>query len=216
MTRARNHQTGTVSTPTMRARPLAVDGAFEFTPRSFPDERGRFLSPFQERAFAEATGHRGFPVAQTNHSHSRQGVLRGVHFTATPPGQAKYVYCPYGRSLDIVVDLRTGSPTFGRSDTVLLEPQYFRAVYLPVGVGHAFVALADHTLMTYLVTSSYAPDLELALDPTDPELKLPLPEGPELLMSERDRAAPTLAEAHDHGILPRYADCLALAEELHA
>lgn len=213
MTRPHTHHSGTA---TMRARPLAVEGAFEFTPRSFPDERGRFLSPFQEPAFTEATGHRRFPLAQTNHSHSRQGVLRGVHFTATPPGQAKYVYCPYGRSLDIVVDLRTGSPTFGRCDTVLLEPRSFRAVYLPVGVGHAFVALADHTLMTYLVTSSYAPELELALDPLDPAIALPLPEGLEPLLSDRDRAAPTLAEAHDRGILPRYADCLAAAAELHA
>lgn len=205
---------GTIST--MRARPLAVDGAFEFTPHAFPDTRGRFLSPFQEPAFTEATGYRRFPVAQTNHSHSRRGVLRGVHFTTTPPGQAKYVYCPYGRALDMIVDLRVGSPTFGRRDSVLLEPQRFCALYLPVGVGHAFLGLAEHTMMTYLVTSSYAPERELALNPLDPELGLPLPTESELLLSERDTAAPTLAEAVEAGILPRYADCQAIARELHS
>ncbi|MFI7613064.1 dTDP-4-keto-6-deoxy-D-glucose epimerase [Nonomuraea terrae] len=194
----------------MKARALNVDGAFEFTPQVFPDERGLFLSPFQEAAFAEAVGRPLFRVAQSNHSRSRRGVVRGVHFTVTPPGSAKYVYCPRGRALDIVVDIRVGSPTFGRWDSVTLDQDDFRATYLPVGVGHAFVALEDDTVMSYLVSSAYVPEHELALTPLDPALGLPIPAEPAPIMSERDTAAPTLAEARVRGMLPEYATCLAI------
>ena len=85
---------------------------------------------------AEATGHR-LAVAQTNHSASRRGVVRGVHFALLPPGQAKYVYCPRGAALDVVVDIRVGSPTFGQHDVVRIDDRDFRAVYLAEGLGHA-------------------------------------------------------------------------------
>lgn len=189
----------------MRARELAVAGAYEFQPPVFPDERGLFLSPFQESAFVEAVGHRVFPVAQTSYSVSRRGVVRGVHFTATPPGTAKYVYSPQGTVLDIVVDIRVGSPTFGRSEAVLLDQESHRAVYFPVGVGHLFVALADDSVMCYTLSTEYVADNELALAPLDPELRLPIPDGVEPILSERDRAAPTLAQARAAGILPNYA-----------
>src|SRR5512139_106689 len=104
----------------MRTRELAVAGAFEFTPQAFSDLRGTFVSPLQEEPFIAAVGAR-FPVAQTNLNVSARGVLRGIHFTTTPPGQAKYVYCPSGRARDVVVDLRLGSPTFGRWDSVELD-----------------------------------------------------------------------------------------------
>jgi epimerase EvaD len=192
----------------MRARKLAVDGAFEFTPVVFPDNRGTFVAPYQEPAFVEAVGHPLFTVAQTNFSQSRRGVVRGVHFTATPPGTAKYTCCVRGRALDIVVDLRVGSPTYGRWDTVLLDQQAFRAMYLPVGVGHAFVALDDQTVMSYLLSDSYVAENELAVNPLDAALGLPLPDGIEPVMSERDTSAPTLTEAERAGILPDYRACL--------
>ncbi|WPR54410.1 dTDP-4-dehydrorhamnose 3,5-epimerase [Streptomyces sp. S399] len=194
----------------MRSRRLAVDGAIEFTPRVFPDERGLFVSPFQEAAFLEATGSPLFPVAQTNHSRSRRGVVRGVHFTATPPGTAKYVYCARGRALDIVVDIRIGSPTFGRWDAVLLDQRDFRSVYLPVGVGHAFVALEEDTVVSYLLSRAYVPEHELALSALDPALGLPIPDDTPPLLSDRDQAAPTLAEAGERGLLPDYAACRSL------
>ncbi|CQR60390.1 dTDP-4-dehydrorhamnose 3,5-epimerase family protein [Streptomyces leeuwenhoekii] len=191
----------------MRSRRLAVDGAFEFTPCVFPDERGLFVSPFQEAAFIEATGSPLFPVAQTNHSRSRRGVVRGVHFTATPPGTAKYVYCARGEALDIVVDIRVGSPTYGRWDAVLLDQRHFRSVYLPVGVGHAFVALRDDTVVSYMLSRAYVPEHELAISALDPALGLPVPADTEPIQSDRDRAAPTLAEAEAQGLLPDYATC---------
>ncbi|MFW5418965.1 dTDP-4-dehydrorhamnose 3,5-epimerase family protein [Nocardiopsis sp. CNT-189] len=197
----------------MSARPLEVEGAFEFTPKAFPDERGVFVAPFQEPAFAEAVGGPLFPVAQSNHSRSKRGVVRGVHFTATPPGTAKYVHCPRGRAIDVVVDIRTGSPTFGRWDSVLLDQDGFRAMYLPVGVGHAFIALEDDTVMSYLLSGSYVAENELAVSPLDPELALPIPEGITPVLSARDRAAPTLAEAGSRGLLPSYARCREIGEE---
>ncbi|MEV5574407.1 dTDP-4-dehydrorhamnose 3,5-epimerase family protein [Spirillospora sp. NPDC052269] len=195
----------------MDVRELAVEGALEFTPRVFPDERGTFVSPFQEPAFAAAHGAPLFPVAQTSFSRSRRNVVRGVHFTATPPGCAKYVCCVQGEALDIVVDLRTGSPTFGRWDAIHLDGRDFRSVYFPVGVGHAFVALSDDTVMSYLLSESYVPENELALSVLDPDLGLPIPDGVEPMLSERDRAALSLAEAQARGLLPDYRLCRALA-----
>jgi len=197
----------------MTSRPLAVTGAYEFTPRVFPDERGIFVAPLQGPVFAEAVGHAPFPVAQSNHSRSRRGVVRGIHYTVTPPGTAKYVYCPIGRAIDIVVDIRVGSPTFGKWDSVVLDPEDFRAAYLPVGVGHAFVALEDDTVMSYLLSDSYVAENELALSPMDPGLGLPLPEGGEAILSPRDLAAPTFAQALERGLLPSYERCMEIQEE---
>ena len=194
-------------TAQMSHRRLRVEGAVEFIPPVFPDERGLFVSPFQGPVFEEALGRPLFPVAQSNHSRSRKGVVRGVHFTATPPGVAKYVYCPRGRALDIVVDLRVGSPTFGAWDAVELNPQEFRSMYFPVGTGHAFVALEDDTVMSYMISDSYVPENELALSVFDPELGLPIPDEVEHLLSDRDRDAPSLALAREKGLLPDYATC---------
>ncbi|MCP9994225.1 dTDP-4-dehydrorhamnose 3,5-epimerase [Streptomyces albogriseolus] len=205
----------TFSTPTATVRELAVAGAYVFTPRVHRDRRGVFVSPLQEEAFTAAVGHRP-AVVQTNHTRSARGVLRGVHFTTAPPGQAKFVHCAHGRARDVVVDLRVGSPTFGRWDTVVLDTESFRSVYLPEGVGHAFLALEDDTVMSYLVSTPYRAELEQALHPLDPVLGLPWPSGADFTLSDRDAAAPTLAEARTAGLLPRYEDCLGLVAAAHA
>ncbi|SEF66533.1 epimerase EvaD [Thermomonospora echinospora] len=200
----------------MQFRKLAVDGAFEFRPPVFTDERGLFVSPFQEAALREAMGHGLFPVAQTNHSRSRGGVVRGAHFTRTPPGIAKYVYCARGRALDLVIDIRVGSPTFGLSDFSVLDPEEFRAMYFPVGVAHAFVALEDDTVMAYMLSGEYVKENELALSVFDPALELPIPADIDPILSERDRAAPTLAKLEADGVLPGYAECLQIERALYA
>ncbi|WUH98256.1 dTDP-4-dehydrorhamnose 3,5-epimerase [Spirillospora sp. NBC_00431] len=200
----------------MKSRQLAVDGAIEFQPEVFSDDRGVFVSPFQESAFTEASGGPLFPVAQTNHSRSRRGVVRGLHFTRTPPGVAKYVYCPHGRTLDIVVDIRRGSPTFGHWETVLLDPTEFRSVYLPVGVAHAFVALEDHTVVSYMISGEYVKGDELAVAVLDAAFGLPIPEDIDPIMSGRDRAAPTLAEADASGLLPDYEESRRIERELRS
>ncbi|MER5394503.1 dTDP-4-dehydrorhamnose 3,5-epimerase [Saccharopolyspora sp. NPDC002686] len=200
----------------MQARRLENTGAFEFTPKSFPDHRGLFVAPFQEPAFTEAVGH-PLRVAQTNHSVSARGVIRGVHFSDVPPSQAKYVYCPQGALLDVVVDIRVGSPTFGRWDAVRLDSTEYRALYVPEGLGHAFVALTDNTVMSYLCSTPYNPGAEHGINPLDPELALPWDEvDGEPVLSEKDRTAPTLAEAAEQGLLPQYETCLAHYETLRA
>lgn len=200
----------------MQSRKLAVEGAFEFKPQIFVDERGIFVSPFQESAFTDALGHRLFLVAQTNHSRSRRGVVRGAHYTVTPPGVAKYVYCSRGKAVDIIIDVRTGSPTFGEWDTVLLDQEDFRAIYFPIGVAHAFIALEDNTVMSYLLSGEYVKENELALSVFDPELRLPIPDDIVPILSERDRAAPTLARVQAEGTLPDYAECLKVERALHS
>jgi dTDP-4-dehydrorhamnose 3,5-epimerase len=194
-------------------RELAVPAAIEFTPKVLPDARGLFVAPFQEAAFVDATGHR-LHLAQSNCSVSRRGVIRGVHFADVPPGQAKYVHCPRGALLDVAIDVRVGSPTFGTWDAVRLDPEKHRCAYLAEGIGHAFVALTDDTAMAYLCSTGYNPGAERTVNPLDPDLALPWPEDIEPVLSDKDAAAPTLAEAQAAGILPRWEDCQARYAEL--
>jgi epimerase EvaD len=199
----------------MQFRRLSVPDAYEFSPRAFPDERGLFVAPFQEAAFREAVGH-PLRLGQTNHSVSRRGALRGIHFADTPPGQAKYIYCPRGSMLDIVVDLRVGSPTFGEWDALRLDSTEYRAIYIAEGLGHGFIALEDDTVMSYLCSEPYTPSGEHGICPLDPALDLPLPAGIEPVLSDKDRTAPTLAEARDSGLLPLYSDCVAYYDKLRS
>ncbi|WP_132878506.1 dTDP-4-dehydrorhamnose 3,5-epimerase family protein [Tamaricihabitans halophyticus] len=197
----------------MRTRQLAIEGVFEFIPTAYPDHRGLFVAPFHESAFREAVGH-PLRLAQTNHSVSRQGTIRGVHFADTPPGQAKYVYCPRGALLDVVVDIRIGSPTFGAWDAVRLDAEEFHAVYIPEGLGHAFIALEDDTALAYFCSTSYNPSAEHGISPLDTRLGLPWPDDIPHILSEKDTNAPSLAEAEAAGLLPKYVDCLAWYEQL--
>ncbi len=187
----------------VRATPLSIQGAWSFEPQVFPDDRGLFVAPFQAAEFESAVGH-PLTVAQANHSVSRRGVVRGVHFSDVPPGQAKYVYCPRGALLDVVVDVRVGSPTFGRWDAVELDDASYRAVYLAEGLGHAFCALVPETVMVYLCSTPYDPAAEHTVHPLDPALGLPWPVDIEPILSARDAAAPTVAEAAAAGRLPRW------------
>lgn len=199
----------------VRVRSFEISGVHEFTPPAFPDHRGLFAAPFQEAAFVEAVGH-PLRLAQTNHSVSARDVIRGVHFADVPPGQGKYVYCPRGSMIDVVVDIRVGSPTFGEWVAVRLDSTEYRALYVAEGLGHAFVALEDDTVMTYLCSTPYNPPAEHGISPLDPALGLPWAEHltGEPVMSEKDRSAPTLAEAAEQGLLPDYQDCLAHYAEL--
>jgi len=191
----------------MTYRELTVPGAFEITPRQFGDPRGLFLEAFKAGPFADAVGH-AFDLQQANCSVSAAGVLRGVHFADVPPSQAKYVMCVKGAVLDVVVDVRVGSPTFGTWDAVLLDDVDRRAIYLSEGLGHAFMSLEDGSTVLYLCSSGYAPGREHGIHPLDPALNIAWPDtardGTPLtpLLSEKDEAAPTLAEARDQGLLP--------------
>lgn len=205
----------------MNARELTVPGAWELTPRQHVDERGVFLEWFTASALREATG-RDLDLAQANASVSAAGVVRGVHYADVPPGQAKYVTCVAGSVLDVVVDLRVGSPTFGGWDAVTLDAHERRAVFLPEGVGHAFMALEDGSTVVYLCSSGYAPEREHGVDPTDPDLAIDWPTtGPhgQVLVpsfSEKDAAAPSLQAALEAGALPRADEVDAFVRTLRA
>lgn len=197
----------------MKATPLSIEGAWLFEPATFADHRGSFTAPFQGPAFRDALGF-DLTVAQTNQSVSARGVVRGVHYADVPPGQAKYLYVAAGAVRDVVVDLRVGSPTFGRVEAVDLDAASMRAVYLSEGLGHAFQALADTTVVGYLCSTSYTPAAEHGISPLDPALALPWAEGVEPVLSEKDRAAPTLDEALAAGALPTWESCRARLAEL--
>lgn len=199
----------------MQVRELKIPGALEFTPKVFPDDRGVFLECFRVEPLQEALGH-PLDLVQANHSVSRKGTVRGVHYALVPPGQAKYVYCPQGVFLDIVVDIRVGSPTFGVWDTVTLDTQDYRSIYVPEGVGHMVIALEDASSLMYLCTAGYNPEREKTLSPLDPALGLPIPSGIDLLLSPKDQAAPTLAEAEAQHLLPSYDECESWYAELRS
>ena len=188
----------------MKVRELGIPDSYEISTDVFPDDRGLFLNPFRAEALAEAIGH-PLHVRQTNHSASKRGVVRGVHFSLLPPSQAKYVYVPRGAVLDIVVDIRIGSPTYGQHDVVRLDDRDFRAIYVSEGLGHCAIALEDDTVLAYLCSTEYDPGREKGVSPTDPELALPVPA--DALLSPRDTGAPTLAEAAEQGLLPTYEAC---------
>jgi dTDP-4-dehydrorhamnose 3,5-epimerase len=186
----------------MKLEPMTIEGAWVYTPTVHADERGVFLEWFRADAVARECGYE-FGVAQANHSVSKRGVVRGVHFCDVPPGQAKFVYCPSGSVLDVVVDLRVGSPTFGAHDSVVLDDVDRRCVFIAEGLGHAFHAQTDEASVTYLVSSVYSPQHEHTVSPADPQLRLPWPTDG-IQISDRDAKAPTLAEAKDQGLLPAY------------
>lgn len=203
----------------MQITPLSIEGAWKVQPDTHADERGVFLEWFAESAFIEAVGH-PLTLAQANLSTSSAGVVRGVHFAEVPPGQAKYVTCPSGAVLDVVIDLRIGSPTFGQYESVLLDDVGRAAVYVSEGLAHAYIALADGSVFAYLCSAPYAPGREHGVNPLCPELDIRWPtegrDGEPLtpLMSPKDLAAPTLRQAREQGLLPTYEQARTFREAL--
>jgi dTDP-4-dehydrorhamnose 3,5-epimerase len=193
------------------ARELKVPGAWELTPKLHSDPRGMFFEWFTDSGFSGFTGHK-FDLRQANCSVSAAGVLRGVHFAELPPSQAKYVTCVRGSVFDVVVDIRVGSPTYGQWDSVLLDDRDRRSIYLSEGLGHAFLALEDDSTVMYLCSAPYAPEREHTILATD--LGIDWPDGHELVISDRDAAAPTLDEVRAAGLLPTWEDTRAFVDEL--
>ena len=197
----------------MDIAPLSVDGAYLVTPRQFRDERGVFLESFRGDRLGERLGHRP-DIVQTNTSVSSRGTVRGIHFADVPPGQGKYVMALTGALLDVVVDLRVGSPTFGRWESVRLDPVERRAVYVSEGLGHALCSLEDDTTALYLCTAAFNPAAEHGVHPLDPAIGIAWPEELTPILSPKDGAAPTLAEAEAAGLLPTWESCRAWGAEL--
>ncbi|MDX6226303.1 MAG: dTDP-4-dehydrorhamnose 3,5-epimerase [Frankiales bacterium] len=182
--------------------PLSIEGAWVYQPRQFGDERGVFYEAFRAADLQVASGRR-LELAQVNTSVSRRGVVRGIHFADVPPGQAKYVSCVRGAVLDVVVDVRVGSPTFGEWEAVRIDEEDRRAVYLSEGLGHAFCALTDDATVVYLCSTGYDPAVERGIAPLDPALGIDWGVDAPLL-SAKDSQAPSLSAASAEGWLPHY------------
>ena len=193
----------------MEIRELKVGDAYEVSPKILGDSRGAFLEWFRADRLQEATGRR-LDLLQANASISLAGAIRGIHFADVPPSQAKYVSCPRGALLDVVVDIRVGSPTFGAWDAVLLDDVDRRGVFVSEGLGHGFMALEDDTMISYLCTAPYTPAREHGVHPLDPAIGIEWPttgrDGKPLepLLSAKDTEAPSLADAEQQGLLPSY------------
>lgn len=200
----------------MQVRELSVPDAWEITPLVRGDERGDFLEWYRFDRLEEATG-RSIELRQANTSVSKRGVVRGIHYADIPPSQAKYVTAMHGAVLDFVIDIRVGSPTFGQWDSVVLDDTDRKAVFLSEGLGHAFIALTDDAVVSYLVTDTYAPTREHGISPSDPSVGLVFPpDAGEPLLSAKDLAAPSLEEARSAGLLPTWNDAKAFYAALGA
>src|ERR1700739_1529202 len=199
----------------MTARELAVAGAWEIAPELHTDDRGLLYEWFTQRDFAQVIGHR-FDLHQVNCSVSAAGVLRGLHFAQLPPSQAKFVTCVRGAVFDVVVDIRVGSPTYGRWDSVRLDDRDRRSVYVSEGLAHGFLALQDDSTVMYLCSAPYAPDREHTILAPDPQLAIDWPTvgAAPPLMSVRDLDAPTLEDVRAAGLLPTWDDTKDFIERL--
>jgi dTDP-4-dehydrorhamnose 3,5-epimerase len=197
----------------VKIRELEVPDAYAVTTTQHRDDRGAFLEWYRFEPLEEAVGH-PLRLAQANCSVSRRGTVRGIHYADVPPSQAKYVTCVRGAVLDVVIDIRVGSPAFGRYDAVRLDDDERAAVYLAEGLGHAFVALTDDATVVYLCNEVYSPTREHGITPADPDLAVDWPRDVPLLLSPKDEAAPTLAAAREAGALPDYAACREYYESL--
>ena len=183
-------------------RELGIQGAFVSEHQVHGDARGMFREWYKKSLFDSSEVN--FEIAQANHSVSVKNVLRGVHFSVAEKGQHKLVTCAYGDIFDVIVDLRIGSPTYLKVEKVYLSHQSGNVLFVPTGVGHSFLVVSDVASVVYLTSSEYDPEMEKTISPLDPELGLGW--SPELmeryLLSDRDKKAPTLAQAAQLGQLP--------------
>jgi dTDP-4-dehydrorhamnose 3,5-epimerase len=177
------------SVPPMRRLETRLEGLVLIEPTVHGDSRGFFQETYRRAAFAELGVHEDF--VQDNHSRSGRGVLRGMHFQ---PGQAKLVRCARGAILDVVVDIRAGSPSFGRWEAFRLDDEDHHQLHVPDGFAHGFCVLSEVADVVYKVSTYYDPAVESGFRFDDPDVGVEWPEDIELKISPRDREAPLLRE----------------------
>jgi dTDP-4-dehydrorhamnose 3,5-epimerase len=173
----------------MRRLETQLEGPIVIEPVVHGDARGFFQETYRRNVFGELGVTEEF--VQDNHSRSGRGVLRGMHFQ---PGQAKLVRCARGAIVDVVVDIRPGSPSFGRWESFPLDDETNRQLYVPNGFAHGFCVTSELADVVYKVSTYYDPAAESGFRFDDPEVGIEWPSGIELLVSERDRGAPLLSE----------------------
>jgi dTDP-4-dehydrorhamnose 3,5-epimerase len=184
----------------MNVRPTELREVLLFEPRLFEDDRGTFIEAWKQSAYAPHGA--GGPFVQDNVSHSVRGTLRGLHFQE-PDAQGKLVQVLSGKVYDVAVDVRRGSPSFGRHVGVELDGDSMHQLWIPPGFAHGFYVLSERATFFYKCTTPYAPQHERSLRWDDPALAIrwPIASGEKPLVSAKDAAAPLLADAP---MLPRY------------
>ena len=187
----------------MDLKPLGIEGAWLAESPVWSDDRGFFREWFKSGDIEAAAGI-DFSIQQANISQSQRGVIRGIHYSLAPQGQAKWITCVSGSIRDVIVDIRPNSPTFGMSVHVDLDGQDGKAILIGAGLGHGFASLAHSSSIAYLLGSPYSPAEEFEINPLDPQLGINWGlDLSEVSLSEKDRNAPTLAERLAEGNLPK-------------
>jgi dTDP-4-dehydrorhamnose 3,5-epimerase len=178
----------------MKQLPTRLDGPIVIAPKVFKDERGFFVETYRRSVFAEL----GIPeeMVQDNHSRSSRGVVRGMHFQIGS-GAAKLVRCAVGSILDVLVDIRRGSPTFGDWEAFELGEENMRIAYIPIGFAHGFCTLSEQADVIYKQSGYYSPETERGIKYDDPDVAIAWPAELELVPSVRDANAPLLRDVAD-------------------
>jgi dTDP-4-dehydrorhamnose 3,5-epimerase len=189
----------------MKFTPLGIEGAWLAESQTWPDERGLFREWFKHDEILKETG-LDFSVQQANYSLSTKGVIRGIHYSLAPAGQAKWVTCVSGSILDVIVDIRPKSLTFKKVEYINLGPDNGKSVLIGPGLGHGFISQECDSGIAYLLSSPYSPNFEYDISPLDEELAInwnhPGEKTSIFIMSKKDKNAPSLSSRQVHGILP--------------
>jgi dTDP-4-dehydrorhamnose 3,5-epimerase len=182
--------------------PLDIEGAWLIQSPLRRDDRGYFREWFKPEKIENLTGV-SFSAEQGNISQSSKGVLRGIHYSLAPGGQAKWVTCVNGKIKDVIVDIRESSKTFGKWLEVELSSDSGKSILIGKDLGHAFLSLEEKTIITYLVSSPFSPNNEVEINPLDPTIGIEWGiDASELLISRKDLSAPSLLERKNKGQLP--------------
>jgi dTDP-4-dehydrorhamnose 3,5-epimerase len=174
--------------------PTAIPDVIVIEPKIFGDDRGFFFESFSERAFSAAVGRR-IEFVQDNHSRSRRGVLRGLHYQMPPHAQGKLVRVVAGEVFDVAVDIRKGSPTFGQWVGEVLSESNKKQLWIPPGFAHAFLTLSESADFLYKTTDFYSPESERCIKWNDPQIGITWPFDGEPLVSAKDAKGVSLSQA---------------------
>jgi dTDP-4-dehydrorhamnose 3,5-epimerase len=188
--------------PPVKLIELSIPGLFVLESPVWSDERGTFREWFKDEDFEEAGLE--FHAQQANLSVSKKNVVRGLHYSVAPKGQAKVVTCAHGELDDVIVDIRVGSPAYGRYEIVHLASDEERSVYVPAGVAHGFCVTSELGALAYLLSSPFNAAFELEINPFDEEINVPWTFDGVAVVSPKDVGAPSLRERSDAKELPLF------------
>jgi dTDP-4-dehydrorhamnose 3,5-epimerase len=185
----------------MKLDPLNIGGAWVINQESHVDNRGYFREWYLPTKISKELLDFGFVPTQGNVSKSKKGVIRGMHYSMSKVGQEKWITCTTGRILDVILDVRPDSNTYGMFEMVELSESNGRSIYIKEGIAHGFITLADDSVVTYLTNTVYRSEDECIINPFDPDIQIPWPKM-NYVLSKKDENAPSLDFQKEMGLLP--------------